>query len=316
MGDPVALPGDASRPPPRPLVPKTGPVGRFFAGALVSALGRLSPRGLRRLAAFVGGLAFALGIRRRVTLENLARALPELPEAERRRIARGAYRNMALAALESLTSLQHDEASVGSLVEVENWDAFAGAIAVGKGVLVATAHFGSWELLGEVMARRGIPISVVAKPLAGALNERIVRSRLESGVKLIHPRGAIQSSIEALARGEVVCMLVDQVIDAKRGVFVPFFGQLASTTPALSVAAIRSKAPVFVAMGAREGERLRCFMEGPLFLSGAADGADEKELVREHTAQITAAIERRIRQYPDQWMWLHRRWKVKPPDET
>ncbi|MBX5483702.1 MAG: lysophospholipid acyltransferase family protein [Myxococcaceae bacterium] len=308
-----ALEKSAAFSPPRPLVPEVGPVPRFFAGLLVGFLAWLSPRGLRRCARFVGGLAWTLGIRRAVTLDNLRQALPELSEPERQRIARGAYDNMALAALESICATARKPRDPTSDLKVDNWELLEGLVAEGKGVLLATAHFGNWELLGELLCRRGLPLHAVVRPLKGALNERIVRSRIAAGMQLIHPRGAYRSTLKALARGGVVAMLVDQVIAEKHGVFVPFFGRPACTNPALSIAARRTGAPVVVAMARREGDGLRLTLEGPFPVpdTGAPD-----EDVRAHTAQITAVIERHIRQWPEQWMWLHRRWKVQPVTST
>jgi Kdo2-lipid IVA lauroyltransferase/acyltransferase len=297
-------------PPPAPKAfHQAHPIPRFFAGLLVGFLGRLSRPALARLGRWVGSLVWALGIRRAVTLENLERALPELPAPERRAIARRAYQNLAWGVLESLTSSEADGGELGKLVTIDNWELVEQQRARGKGLLIATGHFGSWELLGEAMAQR-LPISVVVKPLKGALNERMVRSRLEAGIELLAGRGAVASSVEALGRGRVVCMLVDQVISAERGVFVPFFGQLASTTPGLSVAAARSGAPVLVGMGVRDGVGLRLTFEGPI---DYVDTGDPAEDVRRHTAEITAALERWIRRHPDHWLWLHRRWKVRPP---
>jgi KDO2-lipid IV(A) lauroyltransferase len=104
--------------------------------------------------------------------------------------------------------------------------------------------------------------------------------------------------------------LIDQSLPAEAGVFVPFFGRAASTTPALSMAALRTKAPVFVALAVREGERLRLLFEGPI---PVPDTGDRRADVAAHTAQLTAILERYIRRYPEQWLWLHRRWKVQPP---
>src|SRR5689334_17698517 len=108
-------------------------------------------------------------------------------------------------------------------------EALDAAVRAGKGVLVASAHFGSWELLAEVMSRRGYPLAAVVKPLQGALNARIVQHRLAAGVTLLSPRGALAGTLSALARGQVVAMLIDQVLPARHGVFVPFFGRPAST---------------------------------------------------------------------------------------
>ena len=281
----------------------------FFAGLLVRALSALSPRARARLASFVGGLAYGLRIRRRVALDNLRQALPELPEARRRAIARGAYVNMALAALEGLSSSSLKGEALEKAVVVERWELVEQALAGGKGMLVATAHFGSWELLGEVMARRGIPLNAVVRPLVGALNAKLMESRQQSGLKLIPGRGSISGSVKALAKNEVVAMLVDQVLPERNGVFVPFFGRPASTSPALSLAAIRSGAPVYVAMSAREGDHLRVFVEGPFPVERTGD---RRRDVIEHTRRVTEVIEQYIRRYPEQWLWLHRRWKVQP----
>lgn len=286
-------------------------MGAFFAGLLVRALASLSPKGRTRLSHFVAGLVWALGIRKRVTLSNLARALPEKSDAERLRIARGAYESMALGMVEALAGVRVDPSQLDAMVELENWGVLQSAIDTGTGVLVATAHFGNWEVLGEVMARRGVRLAAVVKPLKGALNQKLVQAREAAGLTLILARGALKGTLKALADGYTVAMLVDQVLPKKHGVFVPFFGLPACTNPSLSVAAQRTGAPVFVAMGAREGEKLKVFVEGPFPLP---DTGDRDRDVREHTAQITAVIEKYIRRYPDQWLWLHRRWKVQPND--
>jgi KDO2-lipid IV(A) lauroyltransferase len=107
-----------------------------------------------------------------------------------------------------------------------------------------------------------------------------------------------------------VTFLIDQGLPSKSALFVPFFGQLAATTPALSMAALRSEAPVLVVMAAREGERLRVMIEGPFPVQRSGD-VDQNLLA--HTQAVTRAVEQLIRRYPEQWLWLHRRWKYQPP---
>jgi KDO2-lipid IV(A) lauroyltransferase len=104
-------------------------------------------------------------------------------------------------------------------------------------------------------------------------------------------------------------MLLDQAIPSK-GVFVPFFGKLASTTPAMAVASQRTGVPAWVVMGVRDGVRMRVHIEGPFAPPPPQEGKDP---IVEHTALVTAGLERIIRQYPEQWLWLHRRWKYAPP---
>ncbi|MFN0064378.1 MAG: lysophospholipid acyltransferase family protein [Myxococcaceae bacterium] len=284
----------------------------FFTSAVVWVLGRCSTQTIQRLAWLMGRLTYALGIRRRVTLDNLAHAFPHSPESERRRTAKRAYVNMMLAVLEALAARKLSDEQVRECLVIENEQLVGEAFAEGKGVLIATAHFGNWELLGDVIARRNIPLHAVVRPLKGALNAQLVENRRRNGLGLISPRGAVRETLKRLKHGHMVAMLIDQVIAAKHGVCVPFFGQLASTNPALSLAAQRSGAPVLLAMAAREGDKLHLFLEGPFRVP---DTGDRQRDVATHTAALTAAIERYIRRYPDQWLWLHRRWKVKCSDE-
>jgi KDO2-lipid IV(A) lauroyltransferase len=117
--------------------------------------------------------------------------------------------------------------------------------------------------------------------------------------------------LKALKRNELVVMLLDQVIAAKHGVFVPFFNRPASTSPALSAAARRTGAPLFVVVSRREGDLLVLEVEGPVPFDETLD--DFEAEVRSHVGQVTALLERFIRKAPEQWLWLHRRWKVQPP---
>jgi KDO2-lipid IV(A) lauroyltransferase len=242
-----------------------------------------------------------------VTLENLRQAFPEKTVRERRTIAASAYGSMILTVLDALTSHSLPDAALRDLVVFEDAEAFWADIGRG-GTLIGSAHFGSWELLGEALCRRGLPINVVAKQLKGAFNEKLVENRLKSGVKLLPARGAVGASVAPLARGEVVVMMVDQSLAS--GLFVPFFGRPAATTPALGLVARKTGAPVWVAMGVREDDRIRVRVEGPIRLPVTGD--PERDLA-DHTRAVTAAIEKHIRRHPEQWLWMHRRWKVAPP---
>jgi KDO2-lipid IV(A) lauroyltransferase len=224
------------------------------AGALVRLLGAMGSRGRARLAGVLGSLAYALGIRRRITLDNLRHAFPDTPREQLETIARSAYRNMMLAGLESVAGPQLSPEAVESTVVVDDWRTLKEIADARRPVLVASAHFGSWELFAEVMTRRGYALNAVVRPLEGSFNARIMEARKRSGMKLIAPRGAVHGILRALGAGEPVTMLLDQAIPAPQGVFVPFFGRLASTSPALAIAALRTGAPVFVALAARDGD--------------------------------------------------------------
>ncbi|QSQ12300.1 lysophospholipid acyltransferase family protein [Myxococcus landrumensis] len=291
-----------------------GALAAFVTRFVFAFISWLSPASRDALARFVGNLAYTLGIRRRVVMDNLEQGMPEKTDAERREIARGAYINMSRVVLESLPSgerLPPDWADQGVVGE-EAWEALKARVATGKGALIVTAHFGNWELLGDMLIRWGVHIDALVRPLKGALNTRIAENRVRVGAGLIYPRGAIMEISSAVERGESPFMLLDQALPAKAAVFVPFFGRLASTTPACAVAAQRTGAPVFVVMGVRNGKpgaRFRLEVEGPIPPPAPGECEDP---ITEHTARITAALERCIRKYPHQWMWLHRRWKVQP----
>jgi len=287
----------------------------WIANRMMDAVCALPASWRDGLARFVGWLAFTLGIRRRVALENLTHAYPEMSDAERRRIARGAYISMARVVLESIDLKDHVEPPWEEPeVKGEAWEALKASLAKGQGALLVTAHFGNWERAGKMVIRRGIPLNALVRPLKGALNMRIVDSRVAAGVGLIYPKGAIAQAQEAVQLGETVLMLLDQSLPAKVAVFVPFFGRPASTTPAMAVVARRTGAPVFVVMGVRDesGRKLRLEVEGPI---PPPEGLGEQDAIVAHTAAVASVLEKYVRRYPDQWLWLHRRWKVQPPPE-
>ncbi|MFB1483407.1 lysophospholipid acyltransferase family protein [Corallococcus sp. RDP092CA] len=292
-----------------------GPIVAFLTRGVWALLTAMSPKARDALARFVAGLAYTLGIRRKVALDNLAQAMPEKSEQERRDIARGAYLTMARVVVESLPSgdrMTRDWDQQG-IVGEEAFAALKAHVATGKGALLVTAHFGNWELVGQMLIRWGIPLNALVRPLKGALNTRIAENRLNAGAGLIYPKGAIQEITDAVNRGESAYMLLDQALPAKSAVFVPFFGRPASTTPAMAVAAERTGVPVFVVMGVRPpgpGARYTLEVEGPILPPKPGECADP---ITEHTARVTAALERAIRRHPEQWLWLHRRWKVQPP---
>jgi KDO2-lipid IV(A) lauroyltransferase len=282
-------------------------------GLLLGWVRWLEPGTRRRLATMLADLVWWLGVRKSVALENLRHAFPERTEDERRAIARGAYQSLALAAVEAVTSDLLPDAALEQAVQVADWKGLDALLEARKPVLIASAHLGSWELFAEVMARRRYVFSAVVRPLAGAFNEWVVKNRKSAGVELILQRGALRRMLAALDAGRAVVQLIDQVLPAKDGVFVPFFGRLASTTPAISMAARVSKAPVYVVAAVRDGAALRMLVEGPVPLTETGDRDAD---LTAHTARLTQIIEGLIRRYPEQWLWLHRRWKVAPPPAT
>ena len=298
--------------PRRDAVTPGGPVARLLVGWLLRVVRALGSKWRGRLARGVASLAWSLGIRRTVTLENLRLAFPEKPEADRRRIARGAYRTMAQAALDAVTSDLLSSEEVATAIRATDWKGLDRIFDEHAPVLLVSAHLGSWELFAEVMTRRGVLCSAVVRPLSGAFNEWVVRNRQAAGMELILQRGAIFAMRRALGRGRAVVQLIDQALPSKSALWVPFFGRLASTTPAVSVIARQTKAPVYVVLAVREETGLRVFVEGPFPVSSELP---RDAAIRAHTAQLSLVLESYIRRYPEQWLWLHRRWKGTPPPD-
>lgn len=293
----------------RPALVQSTVLSRAAAGVLVRLLQALPSGIVDALARGVAACAFALGIRRRVTLDNLARAFPDRSADERRAIARAAYANMARVVVDALRTLGASPAQLLAEVEVQDFGPVERALAAGKGLLVATAHLGSWELFGAAMAQR-VPLHAVVRPLRGGVNARLVEARERAGLRLIPARGALAAMIAAVRKNEVVAMLVDQAIGGKHALFVPFFGRPAAMTPALSMAALRTGAPTLVVVALREKGRLRFRVEGPFEVPRTGDRDGD---LRTHASRVTAALERIVREAPEQWLWLHRRWKLVPP---
>ena len=298
-------------PPPPEEVPAS-PVARALVRLLLTALGALPGRGRDALARTVGRLIFALGIRRQLTLAQLGWAFPGLSTQQRRRLARKTYEHMATAAVDAALSQKVSADELARAVLREESLAVERALAGGKGVLLASGHFGNWELLGEGLTRQGVPLHAVVRPLKGAFNAEVVAGRLRAGMRLIAPRNALRGTLAELRRNQAVAVLFDQAIGGKHALFVPFFGRPAATTPLVSMAAMLSGAPVLVVLARRVGDALHMQVEGPFPVPSTGDRTRD---LWTHTATLTEVLERQIRRAPDQWLWLHRRWKLAPPKE-
>ena len=257
---------------------------------------------MRSLGAALGVLAFWLGIRRRVALDNLARAFPEKSESERRGIARAAYAQLGVSLAELFLPAPQ--------VEFEGWDVYERARAQGRGVVVAIAHYGNFELLARATARRGVALTLIGRRLRGAFNRWLVESR---GARTLPDKGSSSAALAALRRGEVLAVAVDQNMRPSRGIFVDFFGAPACTTPAAAVFALRAGAPLIAAFPVRNVRNKNTThvvkVCGPFESSERGHAA-----VADLTQQLTRTVEEMVRAHPDHWFWVHRRWKTRPPE--
>jgi Kdo2-lipid IVA lauroyltransferase/acyltransferase len=254
-----------------------------------------------------GRLAWSLSGRdRRRALDHLALAFPELPEEERKRIARQSFLSQGMNAAELLHLLRRDAREILPHMEVQGWENVEAARAAGRPILILTGHCGNWELMPVPMSARGMPPAGIARPLDDPrLQEMLVSIRSHMGAATIArgTRGAARQILGVLRSGGAIVMLIDQ--DTKvDGVWVPFFGR-----------------PAFTPVGAAELALKQDMRVVPTFMERLPDGGHILRFLpilelpddpREATAIMTAAIEAQIRRRPEQWVWWHKRWRRQP----
>ena len=246
---------------------------------------------------------------RRVALKNLSFALPNLDPRQHARIVDGVFETIArlLLALARFPAL--NRSNISEWIGYEGLENYTNAKQEGRGVLIATAHLGNWELSAFAHALMTEPMHVMVRPLDNPSVDRLVeRRRTLSGNRLIDKRDAARSVIKALRGNEAVGVLIDQNTAAAEGVFVDFFGKLACAGSGFVKLAHRSQAPVIpgFALWDRSHKRYVLRFYPRVEMTGDID-AD--------TQRLHSVIEAIIREYPDQWMWIHRRWKTRPPGE-
>jgi KDO2-lipid IV(A) lauroyltransferase len=269
----------------------------------------LSFHGASRLGWALGGFFYRwLGVRKRVTLDNLQHAFPELPAAERDRIAEGALRGYIRSLLEMLWTGGADAETVRATTVLVNPEVARDALRRGKGLILMTGHFGAWEFVVSALSLNlGFPIIAVAQPQRNRHIDAIItanRNRFGSGT--VTMRQSVREVYQLLRDGKAIAMLGDQS-GPKESVFVDFFGRPAATHRGASAFSLKAGSPIvmFFLIRLPDGRYEARFEE--VSRDGLTGTDDEKilELTRRHTA----VLERTIRRYPDHWLWMHKRWK-------
>ncbi len=280
-------------------------------GVAKQLLGRLRWEHAQRLGRGLGSLAwYATRRNRRKALAHLAVAFPELSSARRQALGRACFRHLGTS-IGELLHVYHREASEACRhVRVEGWEEIERIRARGQPIVVMTAHCGNWELLSTVNESHGLGLAAIARQLDDpSLHGLAVGLRRHLGSVTI-ARGSRSSSRELLRtlrrRGALV-LLIDQDIPSADGVWVPFFGRLAHTPLAPANLALRLGAAVVPSFVERldDGSHLVTF-HPPMELDADPLAA---------TAAMTARIEEQIRRRPEQWVWMHRRWRHRPPED-
>ena len=260
-------------------------------------------------------LSLALPRWRRIAQRNLEIAFPDASEAERDRIRTGAVRNLGRVLLTLARAPRLDAVNIRKWIAYDGFEHFSRAKEQGKGVLFLTAHLGNWELSSIAHALYGHPMYVMVRPLDNPLLDALVqRRRSLHGNCLIAKEDGARDVLRALRANEAVGILADQNAAGDDGVFVDFFGLKASATRGAAQLALRTGAaiiPGFAFWNARAGRYVLKFYP-PV---EPARGPDRERNILETTQRCQAAIERAIRERPEQWLWMHRRWNRRPPNQ-
>jgi len=246
---------------------------------------------------------------RLIALHNLRRAFPEKSEDEILKITRGVYRNMGIVAAEFFDIPRLTKSNIGALVDAEGLEHCLKALEKGKGVLMFGAHFSNWELEAVAASLLIKPCTVIYRLLDSAFLEHLVlKVRTATGNRLLDKRRAMREMLRSLKRNEIVGVMLDQNVDVYEGVFVDFFGRPACTTDGLVILALHTGVPVLPGYIVRLPDGRYRFVIGPEM--EVLDTGDRNADIVANTQRFTAEIEKVVRQYPDQWFWVHQRWKT------
>ena len=287
-----------------------------IAWAGLKSLG-LMPRPVSR---FVGAsfAAAAYAIRtplRRAAMFNLQLAFPAWSDAQRRQAVRRMIQQVGWMAGEFSQFPRYTREKIEQIVILDGEENFDAAQKRGKGVLFLTGHMSAWEFAPFAHALYGHPLYFLVRPIANPRVDALINGyRCRSGNRPIEKNRSARTILNVLGDGGTVGILSDHNTSIEEGVFVPFFGILASTTSGLARIALRTDAAVVPGFLSWDDTlhkyRLRFEPEVVLARSG-----DEEADVRENTVRFTQVIEAYVRAHPDQWLWVHKRWKTRPPGE-
>ena len=283
---------------------------------LVQAL-RLPPRAVaRRMGECIAWVAWvALPRLRSVGMRNLRMAYPDIEDAEREAMLRKLYRGLGWQMAEFCQMPKYTAERAAKFIEYDGLDRYLAAKARGRGVLVVTGHLGAWELSSFYHSLCGHPMGMVIRRLDNPLVDRMVnRIRCLHGNRVLHKDDFARGLLGAMRAGETVGILMDTNMTPPQGVFVEFFGRPACTASGLARVALKTGAAVLPGFMLWEPiERRYVLHFGPeLVLARSGDAEADAQAA---TQMCASATEEWIRRYPDQWLWIHRRWKTRPPRE-
>ncbi len=283
------------------------------AWPFIKILGTL-PRPLSR--AFAIGIAqvvYLLHFRlRQVGMRNLAMAFPEKSDAERKRILRGVFTSLGRQLAELCQFPRYTPENIDEVVVYDGLENYERAYARGKGVLFLTGHFGGWELSAFTHSLHGYWLHVVMRPMDNPYLDRLLQGyRTMYGNKTVDKDDFVRGLLAAMKAGETVGILMDTNMTPPQGIFVNFFGIPACTASGLARIALRTDAAVLPGFTIWDPALQKYWLRFDPALELIRTGDLEADIAA-NTQTFTKVIEDYVRKYPDQWLWVHRRWKTRP----
>lgn len=302
---------------PQPSVTPPTLSHRLEYGATRTAVAALRLLGWRGASAVGGGLARLayrpFGVRAGVVERQLAAAFPELTPNGVRELAARSYESLGRTSIETAVLPGTSRQEILDRVErVVGWHHVDAALALGRGIIAVTGHLGNWEFAGAYVAARGVPVDAVARGAANKLFEAYVtRTRQQIGMEVIHDKDAVRRTPRSLRENHLVAFVADHDALGLASTFVPFFGRPAKTPRGPAVFALRFGAPVLLMVCVRQPSGRYAFFVEPVEVAPTGDREADVDAI---VLRYTQMLEAKVREYPEQYFWQHRRWRRQPPD--
>jgi KDO2-lipid IV(A) lauroyltransferase len=283
----------------------------------VKAIGSV-PRPLARAAGIaIAQAVYLLHARLRdVGMRNLAIAFPNKTPAEHRQILRGEFTSLGRQFAEVCRFPRYTRENIAKVVVYDGFEEYERAYARGKGVLFLTAHLGAWELSAFAHSLYGHPLQIVMRPLDNPYLDALLQQyRTMHGNTTVDKDDFVRGLLSAMKAGQTVGILMDTNMTPPQGVFVPFFGIPACTASGLARIALRTDAAVLPGFTIWDSEQKKYVLHFAPALNLIRSGNDDADVIA-NTALFTKIIEGYVCRYPNQWLWVHRRWKTRPEGEV
>ncbi len=261
------------------------------------------------IGSWIGSLNYCIsGIRVKLVKQQLRDAFPEKSKKEINRIAHNVYRNLMKTAVEYYWLADKRKSIIEKIIKIQGLECFNQALSKGKGALLVTGHFDSWEITAILLDLLGYKLSIVLKPQRNKLfNDFTNRLRSSRKIDLIEMKYALRGIIKALRNNEIVAMLSDQ--DAREnGIFVNFLNKPASTYPGIAKISLKTGSPIIFAISIRQRNNTHKIVIHPPIYPKKSGNMEQD--ISKYTQLHTSLLENYVRKYPEQWFWVHKRWKT------